>query len=85
MKNFNKIADFARKSFYLNTNLLICDNNLLEIENCKKVLEYNDIYLKLLTSTLILEIWGNDLSISDYSTDGVVVKGNIKSIEFMKR
>ena len=80
-----KFVDFTRKKLYLNTNMLITDNKLIEIENCKKVLEYNDIYLKLMTSNMILEVWGTDLNISDYNTDGIIVKGNIKSIEFMKK
>lgn len=85
MKAEHKWQDYARKKLYLNTNLLITDNNVLEIENCKKVLEYNDIYLKLKTSNMILEIWGSGLNISDYNTDGIIVKGIIKSIEFMKK
>lgn len=85
MKSDEKLVDFARRKLYLNTNLLITDNNLIEIENCKKVLEYNDIYLKVLTSNMILQIWGNGLNISDYNTDGIIVKGNISSIEFMKK
>ena len=85
MLNGEKFLDIARKKLYLNTNLLITDNNLIEIENCKKVLEYNDIYLKLLTSNMILEIWGSNLNISDYNTDGIIINGKISSIEFMKR
>jgi sporulation protein YqfC len=58
---------------------------LIEIENCKKILEYNDIYLKIMTSNLIVEIWGKDLKINNYGTDGIVVSGRIDSIEFTKR
>lgn len=80
-----KILDTARKKLYLNTNIQVTDNSCVEIENCKKVLEYNDIYIKLQTSTLIVEIWGEKLNISDYNTDGILIRGVIKSIEFAKR
>lgn len=85
MLNGEKITDIARKKLYLNTHLLITDNNLIEIENCKKVVEYNDIYLKILTSNMILEVLGSELSISDYNTDGIIIRGKISSVEFMKR
>ena len=63
----------------------IKESALIEIENCKKVVEYNDIYLKILTSNMILEVWGSELSISDYNTDGIIIRGKISSVEFMKR
>lgn len=54
----------------------------MEIENCKKILEYNDLFIKIKTSTLTICIYGNNLSISDYNTDGIIVDGVFSSIEF---
>lgn len=84
---FEKGALFnaARKKLYLNTNLHIMDNDYIQIENCKKVLEYNDIYLRIRTSNMILQIWGQDLNINDYNSDGIIVRGKITSIEFEKK
>ena len=76
------VSKYVRKKLYLNTYMNIADNTHLEIENCKRILEYNDILVKLRTSTLTVSIWGQDLKISDYNTDGIVVDGKSSSVEF---
>ena len=58
------------------------DNTRLEIENCRRIIEYNDIYIRLRTSTLTMQVWGKDLKISDYNTDGIVIEGTFSSVEF---
>ncbi len=78
------VSKYVRKKLYLNTYMNITDNTHLEIENCKRILEYNDILVKLRTSTLTVSIWGQDLKISDYNTDGIVVDGKFSSVEFEK-
>jgi sporulation protein YqfC len=78
------LKNFVTKRLYLNTHMNLTDNTHLEIENVKKILEYNDIYLKLLTSSLVVSVWGKDLSVDDYNVDGIVVEGEFSSIEFEK-
>ncbi len=63
--------------------LVICSNTYLELEGTKRIMEYNDIYLKIKTTDgLILEIWGSGLMLSDYNTGGIAVRGEISSVEF---
>ena len=76
------VSKYIKRKLYLNTYMNLTDNTHLEIENCRKILEYNDIYVKIRTSTLIVSIWGQNLQISDYNTDGIIVDGNFSSIEF---
>ena len=76
------MPDELRKKLYLDTTIIITDNKCIEIENCRKIIEYNDIYICLSTSSVTVRIWGNDLKISDYKTGGLVVEGTINSIEF---
>lgn len=66
----------------MNTYMTLTDNTHMEIENCKKILEYNDVYIKIKTATVIISIWGQNLKISDYNTDGIIVNGIFSSIEF---
>ena len=67
---------------YSGSQIMICGNTYLEIENCKRIIEYNDIYLKVRTASgLIVEIWGTNLAISDYNTSGIAVRGIISSVE----
>lgn len=76
------ISKYVKKKLYLNTYMNLTDNTHLEIENCQKILEYNDIYVKIRTSTLIISIWGQNIRISDYNTDGIIVDGKFSSVEF---
>lgn len=75
-------AKFIKKRLYLNTYMNLTDNTHLEIDNCKRIIELNDVYVRLKTSTVTLQVWGEDLKISDYNTAGVVIDGKISSIEF---
>lgn len=62
--------------------IVICGSTYLEVENCKRIMEYNDIYLKVKTfSGMVIEIWGTELMLSDYNTEGIAVRGHILSVE----
>ena len=76
------VSRLVKEKLYLNTYMTLTDNTHLEIENCQKILEYNDVYIKIKTSTLTLSIWGQNLKVSDYNTDGIIVNGKFSSIEF---
>lgn len=76
------VSRFVKEQLYMNTYMTLTDNTHMEIENCKKILEYNDVYIKIKTATVIISIWGQNLKISDYNTDGIIVNGIFSSIEF---
>jgi hypothetical protein len=78
------ITAFLQKKFYFNTHIQLTDNSRLEIENVQKILDYNENFIKVRTSTLILSVWGNSLSADDYNMSGIVICGDIASIEFEK-
>jgi hypothetical protein len=78
------LKKFVSKKFYLYTHMNLTDNNRLEIENVKKILEYNDVYIKLQTSGMIVGVWGEKLSVSDYSGNGLIINGEFSSIDFEK-
>lgn len=76
------VSRFIKEKLYFNTYMTITDNTHIEIENCKKILDYSDVYLRIKTSTLTICIYGYNLNISNYNTDGIIVEGKINSIEF---
>ena len=76
------VAKYVKKRLYLNTYMNLTDNTHLELENCQKILEYNDIFVKIRTSTIVVSIWGEDIKLSDYNTDGIIIDGKFTSIEF---
>ncbi|MCM1577634.1 MAG: YabP/YqfC family sporulation protein [Ruminococcus sp.] len=62
--------------------IVISGNGYMEIEGCRRIMEYNDIYLKIKTDEgIIAEIWGDGLAVSDYNTAGIAVRGRINAIE----
>lgn len=79
------IIETGRNFLYLNTLIHISDNSEVIIENCKKILEYNDIFLKVRTANLDVQIWGEDLRIHDYKINAVIVNGKISSIELFPK
>jgi len=74
--------DTIKKNLQLNSQIVICDDSYIEIERCKRIMGYNDIYLKLkISPTFFVEIWGSGLTISDYGDCGIAVRGKIMTIE----
>lgn len=76
------ISKFVKEKLYCNTYISITDNTHIEIENCKRILDYSDVYIRIKTSTLTICIYGENLNISDYNTDGIIVDGKFSSFEF---
>lgn len=60
-------------------------NQELRIENCRRILEYNDIRIVVQTRDLQISIWGKDLQVDTYATDGILVHGELQTIELEKR
>jgi len=81
----DKLKKKVRKAFYYNTNIQIIDNDKAIIENCKHIVECNDIMVKLLTADFYVQVWGQSLMISDFNTEYVIVYGKISSIELIPK
>ena len=78
----NLISKFVKEKLYFNTYMCLTDNTHMEIENCKRILDYTDGYIRIKTATLIICIYGENMNISDYNTDGIIISGKINNIEF---
>ncbi len=76
------VSKFIKEKLYCNTYMCLTDNTHMEIENCKRILDYTDVYIRLKTSTLTICIYGENLNVSDYNTDGIVIDGKLMNIEF---
>jgi hypothetical protein len=71
-----------KEIIYPDTNVRIENDKIIEIENCKKIIEYNDIHMCVRTYTLEIHVWGENLSADDYGGNEITVKGRVKSVEF---
>lgn len=52
------------------------------IENYKGILEYQDFFVRIQTYIGIININGYQLSLEEMTTDDLLVKGKIESIDF---
>ncbi len=53
------------------------------LENCRRILEYNDIRIAVQLSDSQLHIWGSQLLADCYEPSTLVVYGNIQSLEWI--
>jgi sporulation protein YqfC len=82
---FEWLAELTRETLYLNTSIHISGNNELIIDNCQRIEEYNEVFMRLLSGGLYINIRGSDLRAYDFRTGGLVIRGCIESIEFTER
>ena len=72
--NLTDISDFL---------LNIVSNKNLILEGCYGVFEYKEDYIKLNLKKGSMIIYGNNFDISSFENKSIIVKGIIKSIEFL--
>lgn len=65
---------------YLDTYLHLHGNEELRLENCRKILEYNDVCVRLQTNDMTIEIWGTGLRVYDYNDSSVLVTGKLTGL-----
>ena len=63
----------------------ITGNNEIFLENCRRIEEYNEVFIKVKTKRLYIEVWGNNLRAFDLKTDSVVIRGKISRIEIIEK
>ena len=51
------------------------------VENCRRILELNDVLVRLRTGRLSIQIWGQGLTVTDLNAGGVRVSGEIRNVE----
>lgn len=74
-----------KRNYYMNSCVSVLDNKQVLIENCKTILECNDILVRIVSSGFLIEIWGKDLTANNYSSKNVSVNGEIQSISLTRR
>lgn len=82
---FEWLAELTRETLYLNTGIHISGNNELIIDNCRRIEEYNEVFMRLISGSLCVDIRGNGLRAYDFRTGGLVIRGCIEQIEFTER
>lgn len=76
----NRAVDIGRRILCMQTYLQMRGNRELYLENCRRIMEYNDIRIVVQTEELILEIWGKGLQADSRSPESLVIHGEIQSM-----
>lgn len=81
---FKKITTFFEMpKIELNLPLIeLTGNKELAVDGCKGVLEYDENVIRLNLKNYILRITGRDLGLTCLTTESLVVRGTILSVEF---
>lgn len=69
----------------MNAGIHIEGNKELIIDNCRRIEEYNEVFMRLISGRLCIHIWGSGLRAFDFKTKGLIVRGKISRIEFTER
>ena len=75
-------AKFVKCGLYPKTRITMDSSGYMQIDSFRKVVECNDIYIKLRSTDMYIEIWGNGLTVSCMSNDSIIVYGKVSSVEF---
>jgi len=78
------IIEKGKRYANIYSQIQIIGNSEVIIEGCKKILEYNDIFVKVKALGMIVNIWGSELSVNDFGHGSVFVNGSIQSVELEK-
>ena len=70
---------------YLDSYISLHGNESLRLENCRRILEYNDVLVRLQTPDMTVEVWGTGLRVFDYNDNSVLVTGKITSVHLSER
>lgn len=82
MKN---IIRKGKEFVHMDSQIQITGNKEVLVDGCKKILEYNDVFVKVSTWEMNVNIWGSELTVNDFGTGSIFICGKIQSVELENR
>lgn len=76
-----KLKDLACLGSYVT----IENDRSVLVENCRQICECSDIMAKVYAGDYFIEVWGNDLKMSEYTQDSVYIYGKVESIKIVRK
>lgn len=80
----SKIYELSEKLPTKSTQIQLTNNNEIEIEGSKKIIEYDENLILLRLEKNILKIIGTNLKTDCFSSGFLTIYGNINSLEFIE-
>ena len=74
-----------KEDLCISSTVTVVDNRSVLIEDCKQIIECNEICAKVATTKYEIEIWGNNLTMNNYNLKSVEVLGTITTINLMPK
>lgn len=81
---FNRMLDMPMEISSNKPKLTIVGFEELLIENYKGILEYEEFFIRINTYVGIININGFELELDEMTTDDLIIRGKIDSIDFEK-
>lgn len=78
----NRVLEVPDEVALLAPKITILKFEQMLIENYKGILEYQDFFIRIKTSIGIVDVNGFNLSLEEMTTDDIIVKGKIESVDF---
>ena len=76
-----KLIDKGRSFLGSKSQIQITGRESVLIDGCRKIVEYNDIVVRVKTSDMTVSVWGSGMYASSFGTDCVYIYGKISSVE----
>lgn len=83
-KNISKALNFSPDLLTNDITVTIYAGEQANISGCKKILVYDDSMLIVASLEEQLKIMGSNLVLSEMSEEEIILRGNIKTVEFEK-
>ena len=77
-----KLLEIPKEISSQDPKITVIGFNEMLIENYKGILEYQEFYIRINTYIGIININGFNLSLNEMTSDDIMIKGKIESIDF---
>ena len=81
-RNISKVLNFSPDLLTNDITITIYGGYQANISGCKKILVYDDNMLIVSNTQKQLKIMGSNLVLHEMSEEEIILRGNIKSVEF---
>lgn len=82
---FRKISDITYDKLCVQPQIHFDCNREMLIENCRRIEEYNEVFMRLISGSMYINVWGSGLRAFDFKTRGLIIRGRFSRIEFEER
>ncbi len=84
-KMISKLEKNVLSTMEMDSHVLIKACKEVRIENCKRILECNEVLVRIRTSDSDVSVWGECLKLECYNENVITIFGEISSVEFEVR